>query len=139
MLRDPIRQRLCGRFAAVLGVLLFASLPARGEVLLQGDAAAVRLDVTEATVDEILVALNRDYGLRYRTTIALDRHLSGTYTGPLPRVLARILEGYDYVARVTSDGVDIPYIRTRGSAAPAASSVTVNRVILPMSVGQLTR
>jgi hypothetical protein len=128
-----------GQFAIAASLLLLASLPARAEILLQGDATAVRLEVTQATAGEILDALRERYNVRYSTTIALDRSLTGTYAGSLPRVIARVLDGYDYVARVTADGVDIPYVRTRGSVAPASTAVSVKSVILPMEVGQLLK
>lgn len=128
-----------GRIAVAAMLLLCALLSARAEILLQGDAAAVRIEVTQATVGEILAALRERYNVHHRTTIALDRPLTGTYAGPLPRVLARVLDGYDYVARFTADGVDIPYVRTRGNVEAAATGITVNKVILPMEVGQLLK
>ena len=128
-----------GRFAVSASLLLSALLPARAEILLQGDATAVRLEVTQATVGEILAALHERYNVHHRTALALDRPLTGTYSGSLSRVIARVLDGYDYVARFTADGVDIPYVRTRGSAESAATAVTVNKVILPMEIGQLLK
>jgi hypothetical protein len=138
MLRDLTSAlRRCGALAACL--FLFAAGPVRAEILLEGSAASVRLEVTQASVDEILAALGKGYNVRYRTAIALDRQLTGSYSGPLARVIARVLEGYDYVARVSPDAVDIPYIRTRGSAAPASTAMRVTKVDLPMSVGQLRK
>ena len=130
---------LAGSLAVTASALLFSAQAGRAEILVQGDATDVRLEATQAPVDEILVALGKTYNVRYRTTIALDRPITGTYSGPLSRVIARVLEGYDYVARVTSDGVDIPYIRTRGSVPPATTTVSVKPVILPMEVGELRR
>lgn len=131
------RGALVGLAAA--GLLLLASQPGRAEVLLEGSAAAVRLEATQATVDEILAALGRTYNVRYRTTLALDRSITGTYSGPLAQVIARVLVGYDYVARTSPDAIDIAYIRPRGTAEPAAAAMSVTKVDLPMSVGELRR
>ncbi|MEA2930298.1 MAG: hypothetical protein QOG38_2726 [Hyphomicrobiales bacterium] len=120
-------------------VLLLATQPGRAEVLLEGNAAAVRLEATQATVDEILAALGRTYNVRYRTTLALDRAITGTYSGPLAQVIARVLAGYDYVARSSPDAIEIAYVRPRGSAAPASTAMSVTRVDLPMSVGALRK
>lgn len=69
-------------------------------------AAGVRIDAREAKVDEIL-ALLRDHGLRYRSSIALDRVVTGTYEGPLPQVLGRVLTNYDYVIRSERDSIEV--------------------------------
>lgn len=124
---------------AALSLMLLAPQPGRAEVLLEGSTADVRLEATQASVDEILVAFGRTYNVRYRTSIALDRPVTASYSGPLMRVIARVLEGYDYVARTSSDGVDIAYIRERGSAKPPSTSPSVTRVDLPMSVGALRK
>ena len=137
MVRCAISSFAC-RFT-VAACLLITPLSARAEIVLQGDAAAVRLEVTQATVGDILAALRERYNVHHRTTIALERPLTGTYSGSLSRVIARVLDGYDYVARFTADGVDIPFVRTRGAAAPASTTVSVNKVILPMEVGQLLK
>lgn len=131
------RCALVGLAAACL--LLLASQPGRAEVLLEGNAAAVRLEATQATVDEILAALGRTYNVRYRTTLALDRAITATYSGPLAQVIARVLEGYDYVARTSPDAIEIAYVCPRGSAAPVSTTMSVTRVDLPMSVGALRR
>lgn len=126
------------RLAALL-LMLLVPQSGRAEILVEGSAAAVRLEVTQAPVGEILAALGQSYDVRYRASIALDRPISGSYAGPLARVVARILEGYDYVARVSPGAVDIAYIRERGSAKPASTVASVTRVDLPMSVGVLQK
>jgi hypothetical protein len=136
MARDSTSAfRTWGALAACL--VLLAAGPARAEILLEGDAASVRLEVTQAPIGEILAAFGERYGVRYRALIPLDRPVTGSYSGALPRVIARVLEGYDYVARISPGAIDIAYIRTRGGALPAATAMTVKRVDLPISVGQL--
>jgi hypothetical protein len=65
----------------------------------QGDGTAVRLDARQVTVGQALDALAAAFNLSYRTSTALDEVLSGTYVGPLGRVIARILDGYNYAIR----------------------------------------
>ena len=96
-------RRIRGR---VLGaaVLLAGSLHAqfvRADVRVTGPPEAIRLEAHDAPVQEVLAALNASFGLRYRGVAGLDRRISGTYQGPLPRVVRRLLDGYDFI--VTAD------------------------------------
>lgn len=143
MVRDSTSfSRHCGalmRPAAAACLLLLAPPLAHAEVLLEGSADAIRLEANQASVDEILAALGRSYQVRYRTALALDRSITGSYSGPLAQVIARVLVGYDYVARISPDAVEIAYIRPQGSPVPVSTAVSVTRVDLPMSVGALRK
>jgi len=44
------------------------------------------------------------YGVRYRTNIDLGRVVTATYTGPLERVVARLLDGYDFILKTSAGG-----------------------------------
>jgi hypothetical protein len=137
-LTSAFRMRAAPAHLAACLVLL-AAAPARAEILLDGTPASIRLEVTRATVGEVLAVFGERYGVRYRAAILLDRPITGSYSGPLVRVLARVLEGYDYVTRVSPDVVDIAYIRTRGGAAPARTVASAKRVDLPIEVGRLQK
>lgn len=108
---------------AVLCLLAFAT-PTRGraEILLEGNAAAIRLDATQAPIGEILSALGNEYGLRYRASIDLNRTMTGTYVGPLARVVAQLLDSYDLVLRTSSGAVEILLLQDRGAAPVRAQA-----------------
>lgn len=133
------RRGAAARLAAAASLLLLLIGPSRGEILLQGSAAAVRLEVTQAPVGEILAALRQDYNIRYRASIPLDRTITGTYSGTLVRVLARVLDGYDYVARISPDAIEIAYIRMRGGPEPAAAANPNQPPVLRTSIGRLQK
>lgn len=67
-----------------------------GAVRLQGDAQALRVEVRDGTIADVLTAMSGTFDMRYRSSIALDGEISGTYAGPLTRVIARVLDGYNY-------------------------------------------
>jgi hypothetical protein len=69
---------------------------ASAEVRLVGSPEAVEVEVNEATVEELLTALRETYDVQYRSSVALNRSISGSYSGPLRQVLARVLRGYDF-------------------------------------------
>jgi hypothetical protein len=111
------------RGAAAVCLFLLLNDPGRAEILLEGSAAAVRLEVTQAApVGSVLDALGPAYHVRYRALVPLDKPITGSYSGPLARVIARVLEGYDYVVRTSPGAVEIAYIRVRGGPEPVAAS-----------------
>jgi hypothetical protein len=101
-------RRIRGRVLGV-AVLLAGSLHAQSvgaDVRVTGPPEAIRLEAHDAPVQEVLAALNASFGLRYRGVAGLDRRISGTYQGPLPRVVRRLLDGYDFIVTaniVTAD------------------------------------
>ena len=91
--------------------LLFAGLvPAdslRAEVLVTGEADDVQIEISDASIEEVLNALGTKFGLRYRSTAPLGRRLTGIHGGSLQRVVARLLDGNDFVVKTGSDGVEV--------------------------------
>jgi hypothetical protein len=93
------------------------------QVQVSGRADAVRIEATDATLREVLDALRTNFNLRYRSDETLDTRMTGAFGGPLPRVAARVLDGYDFVIKITAQGVDVLVIRqsqpdTKAVAAP---------------------
>jgi hypothetical protein len=122
------------RAAVLLSIALAAisATPVLAEMQVRGSPEAVRIDARDAPVEEILAALSRAFGMRYQLLVNLDKRLSGTYVGSLPRVLTRILDGYNFVLK-TDDGslavkvVGTPYAPGTFPASPASSSAQVVR------------
>lgn len=118
------------------GTLLAAAIvcataaPAAAEVRVT-DIGGGRLviEAHDATVQQVLDALGQSRTIRFQASEALSQHVTGTYSGTLPRVLSRILDGYDHVIRTTPSGFQIDIVSAAQSAkfaAPAANSVFVS-------------
>jgi hypothetical protein len=110
-------------------VLISVALLAAGggaayaQVEVSGRTDAVRIETADATLREVLDALRTNFNLRYRSDDALDTRMTGTFGGSLPQVAARVLDGYDFVIKITAQGVDVLVIRqsqpdTKAVAAP---------------------
>ena len=78
-----------------------------GSVRLQGNAQSLRLEVRDSTITAVLAAMGRAFNVQYRSTTALDDHITGTYAGSLTRIIARVLDGYDYVIKYETSAVDV--------------------------------
>ena len=114
-------QHLAGRLAvaAVLAACAWAApLPVRAELSIAGAPAAIRLEANGASLEEILLALQAGFNLRYRTLAALDGPVSGTYRGSLARVAAQLLDRYDFIMRVSAQNVDISVLRRHAQSEP---------------------
>ncbi len=102
---------------------------ARAQVVVDGRPDAVHVEARDVTLREVFDALQAKFNLRYRTDDALDVHKTGIFDGPLQRVTARFLDGYDFAMKVTPQGIDVLVLRQNQadgtpvtvSAAPASA------------------
>jgi hypothetical protein len=107
--------------AIVLVSLVQALSPAvRAETRVSGDTHALHLDLRDATVEEALTALGAEFDVRRRTLAILDRRITGTYNGSLRQVISRLLNGYDFVMKTSSNRVEL-FVFGAGTRAPATS------------------
>jgi hypothetical protein len=116
-----ILHYLPGRLAAaaVLAACAWAApLPVLAELSIAGAPAAIRLEAEDASLEEILLALQAGFNLRYRTLATLDGPVSGSYRGPLARVVAQLLERYDFIMKVSAQTVDISVLRQHARSEP---------------------
>ena len=112
--------------AAVLACALATA--ARAEVRIEGTPAALQVTTRQDAVADVLAALAANLDVKYRSAVPLDRAANAAYTGSLREVIARLLEGYNYVLRKEHDATEIVVFGRRGEAAvpppkPAAPSV----------------
>lgn len=104
------------RLPALVSALLIAMGPhAFAEVSAQGTPEVVHVEVKNASLDEVLRALHDACGLAYRSGAPLDARISGTYEGPLSRVIARLLEGRNYVLTKSNSNFQLVIVGEAGS------------------------
>jgi|SRR5580700_4419892 hypothetical protein len=89
---------------------------------IEGDATALRVEVRQTTIADVLSALAR-FNIRYRSSTGLNEVLDGTYAGPLGRVVGRLLNGYDYAAKQDGLNLEVTVFGKRGEVADSASIV----------------
>jgi hypothetical protein len=123
MARWNVRAR-SAKVGALLAaaVLCAAAAPAAAEVrVTDAGGGQLVIEAHDATVQEILDALGQIRTIRFDASEALSRRVTGTYAGPLQRVLSRILDGYDHVIRSTSSGLQIDVVGATKSGRVTAS------------------
>ena len=108
----------------VSAVLLAFGKAASAEVKVGGRPEAVHLEVRDASLHDVLAALQERFNLRYRTIDALDAPTTGVFDGPLQRVVARLLGGHDYAMQVTADGIDVLVLAPQHPSVAGVAAVT---------------
>jgi hypothetical protein len=104
-------------FALVIIAQLFAASEASAAVKIEGSSDALLLTAEDSSIRDVLVALSAQFNLTYTSMIELNGAIAGTYSGNLRSVLGRVLDGYDYVALVSTDGVELKVWASSGAIA----------------------
>jgi hypothetical protein len=104
-----------------LGLLTCTSVAARAQINIDGPADAVRIDIVDAPLRDVLDALQAKFALHYRSKGALDATKTVKLDAPLRRVVARLLDGYDFVIAVTPGGIDVLILQQNAGGAVAPS------------------
>jgi hypothetical protein len=101
------------RLLVLCGCLL-APAAAHAEFQIEGSVAELRVEATQTPIEEIFSALNAIYGVTIAATVLPDQSVTGIYTGSLQRVVAQLLDRYDYVLTVSPDRIEISFLGVRG-------------------------
>ena len=128
------RSRRTYVWPMIVALLLAAPGPVAAKVEIVGAPDAMQLSAEEAPLREVLAAMAAQFNLTYEPTPELDRLVGGTYSGTLQQVLARILDGYDYVTNFSPNGIElkvwgpsraIPYLGSGAAHNPVAPASQV--------------
>jgi hypothetical protein len=124
MLMRRCNSVLPARFGAFfVGALVVLSSPAtNAETRLTGQVDAIRMEARDASIEDVLAALGATYGLRFSTQTPLGAHITGTFTGPLLKVVAQVLNGYDYVSKSTNGAVEVAVVGAQ-QAVPSPATL----------------
>jgi hypothetical protein len=107
------------RSAAALLLSASALIPAS----VQASAlVSIRIEAKSTSVEEVLGALNHEFHLQYKSSIKLDRQITGIYQGSLEHVLAKVLDGYNFILRTGDSGIEVSVLGTVAPANPAVAA-----------------
>ncbi len=106
------------RIALVAALALALPHAAHAEVHVEGNPAAVHVTARGDSIGDVLSALGVAFNLRHRSAIELDAAANPTYAGPIERVIANLLDGFNYAVK-TSQGTttEIIVFGRRGEVA----------------------
>lgn len=94
--------------AIILGCALMLQPHAvAAEARVSGAPDAARVEARGVSLDEVFSALAAKFNLHYRAKVPLERPVNGVFSGSLSRVIARLLDGYDYMVKRGPDGIEV--------------------------------
>lgn len=119
-IQQPLtRRRYPWLRQAALAIVLIYGAPAAGraEVRIAGTAAAVRVSTSQDTIADVLSALGAAFKVRCRTAVPLSAAAGATYSGSVRQVIARLLDGYNYLLKVDRESIEVIVLGDSGQAA----------------------
>jgi hypothetical protein len=119
------RSRRAAVLLLALGVCGAAGA-ARAGVVVEGTPASVRVTADQAAISEVLSAVAANFNAKYRSAIPLDAPAGPSYAGSLPQVIARLLDGYNYMVKRDAESIEIVVFGRRGEVTipPPARAAT---------------
>src|SRR5262245_24620499 len=116
---------ICGAASAALLCIMFATPLAGTEV--RGNPDDLQLRAENASTREILNALSAAFKLTFKLPPNIGRPITGVYSGTLHQVLGRILDGNDYIVKVSNNGTEIVILGASGATAIATSGHAITK------------
>jgi len=114
---------------------LAGSSAAPAQVMVDGKPDTVHVEANDVPLQEVLAALHDKFDLQYRSDDALQTRKTGVFDGPLQRVAARVLDGYDFAMKITPQGIEVLVFRQRGQAVVAVAPASAVRP--PMTAAEV--
>ena len=116
---DTITARRRRLLAAVIALACGLATPVSAKVYLEGDLNALRITASGDALSDVLTTLGARWPVRYRSSVLLNVEIAGAYSGSLSQVVARLLDGYNYVIRRDGGLTEIIVFGARGEAVVA--------------------
>ena len=98
--------------------------PVGAQVRIEGSRSAIRVEASGASLKEVLAAPHDGFNLGYRTQVALEDSVAGTYQGSLASVASRLLIGYDFVVKISADNIEISVYRRHAPGEKIGPAIT---------------
>lgn len=109
-------------------VALQIATSAHAEAIVNGPIDEVQVQARNSSVAEVLTALGAAHGLRYRTSVDLNRPVTGTFSGPVVKVISGLLKDYDYLVKSSvSNQIEVIIIKFRAQGANNGISTGASR------------
>lgn len=131
--RDETRRTTLALAIGLAVLFPMVPEPARAEVRVFGQANAIVIEAREARLEEILTALRAQVNLQYQTDVVLDRVVTGIYRGSLQRVVARILEGHNYILKSSADSLTLVVLTSAVAGGVRSTATEEARMPYPAS------
>ena len=90
---------------------------AAADVRVDGNLHALKLSASGDSLAEVLSRFDTAFAVKCRSAVPLQAEIRGSYAGSLSQVVARLLDGYNYVIRNDRELTEIIVLGRAGEAA----------------------
>jgi hypothetical protein len=111
-------------FVAVTSLACGMATNALAELRVEGDLNAVRVSTSGDKLSDILSGLSARLPVTYRTSVPLSREVKGTFSGSFSQVIARLLDGYNYIIKNDQPLTAIIVLNEKGEVAVISKAVS---------------
>lgn len=137
------------RFGRVVGLSVAMSLAwlasADAGFRISGEGSHLRVEATDARIDDVLTALREKYGLIYHNDAAFEQPITGNYSGSLDQVVKQIMRRYDHAIKSRNGVVELVVTnQVKSTAKPppltppsTPGNVSAVTAALQMQAGQM--
>ena len=101
--------------AATLAV--FSPTQAAADVSVGGNLRALQLSASGDSLADVLSRFDTVFSVICRSAVPLQAVVHGSYSGSLSQVVARLLDGYNYMIRIDRNETEIIVLGRGGEAA----------------------
>ena len=105
--------------------------PAIADVRVDGDLRTMQLHANGDSLADVLARLDTLFAIKCRSAVPLTAEISGSYSGSLSQVMARLLDGYNYVIKIDREVTEIVVLGRAGEVAviPKARPATPTKTM----------
>jgi hypothetical protein len=129
--RTTMGKHRCWLGAVVVLACGCVATRASAEVRVEGNLSALRVTASGDALADVLSAFGTQFPLKYRTAVPLNAEMNGAYSGSFSQVVARLLDGYNYVIKKDQELTEIIIFGKRGEVMVAPKA--------PVAKGALSR
>jgi hypothetical protein len=121
------RLPIFSALAAITFGIAVATAPTSvlAEAQIRGTVEAVSIEANNTSVKEILAALSNAFDVRYRSAADLEKPVNVTYTGPLLKVLKRVLDGYSFFVKIGDGEIELTVLQSSNAAPTVAAPPSI--------------
>lgn len=117
---------------AALAFTLMTPAGAFASARVSGSADAVSINAENSSIKDVLAALSKQFKLQFVSSANLDKQITGTYQGSLQRVVARLLEGYNFFTRTDQGVLEVTVFGTQNGTTVAGTQAVAHVAVAPV-------
>jgi hypothetical protein len=120
--------------ALSLAAAMAVSTTGHAKVEIEGIVPALHVRASGDPIADVLAVISTVVNVRYRTSVPLETNISGTFSGPAERVIARLLRDYNFTIVHNGEALEVSVYGNALSATSTQNSPS-SMILTPPPLG----